>query len=437
MCFFIGYVKINIMKQMEIKNKLTKKLKEKNVIDYFNLLMILSLIIFSVFLIFNFSYQLKGIFFFDTHDFLMDFFNSIRDVSHGSGVYTEKGVIYPPLANLIFLIFSKFSTTEYLATDFDDRYTWFNYTQNIILVIVFLLISFAIYYFAILKHNQGKSLQNVLFLVFTTINVPLLHTLERGNLILLTVAFIAFFFYNYKSENKILRELSLVSLAIAFGLKIYPAIFGWLLVCDKRYKEIVRVVCYAVLALLIPSFFFGGPICIWWMVRNIFTFSFSRISISIEILNIIGESKFLQIAYEIYSKLSIIVLFLTVLVFLFYSFKVKQNWKSVLYVCLIFISLPPVSAIYNWLIFIVPISMLIKEEKLNKSNVGYFIGMVLPFVFIPKFISRGEFNIVQTSNSLIMKACIIALSVMFIYEAIIFAVKFFKEKSISNKKIDL
>lgn len=425
------------MKQMEIKNKLTKKLKEKNVIDYFNLLMILSLIIFSVFLIFNFSYQLKGIFFFDTHDFLMDFFNSIRDVSHGSGVYTEKGVIYPPLANLIFLIFSKFSNTEYLATDFDDRYTWFNYTQNIILVIVFLLISFAIYYFAILKHNQGKTLQNVLFLVFTAINVPLLHTLERGNLILLTVAFIAFFFYNYKSENKILRELSLVSLAIAFGLKIYPAIFGWLLVCDKRYKEIVRVVCYAILALLIPSFFFGGPICIWWMVRNIFTFSFSRISISIEILNIIGESKFLQIAYEIYSKLSIIVLFLTVLVFLFYSFQVKQNWKSVLYVCLIFISLPPVSAIYNWLIFIVPISMLIKEEKLNKSNVGYFIGMVLPFVFIPKFISRGEFNVVQTSNSLIMKACIIALSVMFIYEAIIFAVKFFKEKSISNKKIDL
>ena len=81
--------------------------------------------------------------------------------------------------------------------------------------------------------------------------------------------------------------------------------------------------------------------------------------------------------------------------------------------------------------------MLIKEEKLNKSNVGYFIGMVLPFVFIPKFISRGEFNVVQTSNSLIMKVCIIALSVMFIYEAIIFAVKFFKEKSISNKKIDL
>ena len=39
-------------------------------------------------------------------DFFMDFFNSIRDAAQGSGVYSERGVIYPPMANLIFLLLS-------------------------------------------------------------------------------------------------------------------------------------------------------------------------------------------------------------------------------------------------------------------------------------------------------------------------------------------
>ena len=44
------------------------------------------------------SFMLEG------DDFLMDFYNSVRDVAQGTGVYTERHVIYPPMANLVMLL---------------------------------------------------------------------------------------------------------------------------------------------------------------------------------------------------------------------------------------------------------------------------------------------------------------------------------------------
>ena len=40
--------------------------------------------------------------------------------------------------------------------------------------------------------------------------------------------------------------------ALAAGLKLYPAIFGLLLLFDKKYKEAIRLVVYGILAVVIP-----------------------------------------------------------------------------------------------------------------------------------------------------------------------------------------
>ena len=81
--------------------------------------------------------KFADIFFLRCADFFMDFFNSIRDAAQGGAVYTERRVIYPPLANLIFLALSRFTPESYNDTPFEDRYEWPEYFSTMMLAVVF------------------------------------------------------------------------------------------------------------------------------------------------------------------------------------------------------------------------------------------------------------------------------------------------------------
>ena len=61
-----------------------------------------------------------------------------------------------------------------------------------------------------------------------------------------------FFVFNYNSENTVIRNLALLSLAIATGLKLYPVFFGLLLLNKKHKEDAVKAIVYDV-ALFYPS----------------------------------------------------------------------------------------------------------------------------------------------------------------------------------------
>ena len=67
---------------------------------------------------FNPNAGFEALFFRSGEDMFMDFFNSVRDAAQFARVYTERRVIYPPLANLLFLIFSRFLPASYTDTAF-------------------------------------------------------------------------------------------------------------------------------------------------------------------------------------------------------------------------------------------------------------------------------------------------------------------------------
>ena len=70
---------------------------------------------------FNPNAGFEKLFFRSGEDMFMDFFNSVRDAAQFARVYTERRVIYPPLANLLFLIFSRFLPASYTDTAFAER----------------------------------------------------------------------------------------------------------------------------------------------------------------------------------------------------------------------------------------------------------------------------------------------------------------------------
>ncbi|MFR5102025.1 MAG: hypothetical protein ACLTE4_05750, partial [Christensenellaceae bacterium] len=98
--------------------------KRKNPAEFFAAFMAVSLIIYLIASLIWGGKVLCGIFFADGTDLFMDFFNSVRDVSQGTGVYTDRGVIYPPMANLIFLLCLRLIPEEYATTPFDQRHNW-------------------------------------------------------------------------------------------------------------------------------------------------------------------------------------------------------------------------------------------------------------------------------------------------------------------------
>lgn len=85
-----------------------------------------------------------------------------------------------------------------------------------------------------------------------------LYAFERGNPVMYTMFFLWGGIVLKDSNSKFLRELGLIFVAISAGFKLYPALFGFIWLAEKRYKEAVRLVIYGLMAFFIPFLFVGN-----------------------------------------------------------------------------------------------------------------------------------------------------------------------------------
>ena len=194
-------------------------------------------------------------------DWFMDFFNSIRD-SAASNVYTERNSIYPPLAVAFFRFLGRMIPYAEVALDPRDNYEMQKSQSCIMIYLFYTLIVVLGTYRLVYKKAFDKKYESdydkktkriaAVFSFLTIFSYPLMYCMERGNIVSLAVAFTVFFVFFKDSESKAVREISYICLALAAGLKLYPAIFGLLLLFDKKYKEAIRLVIYGILAVVIP-----------------------------------------------------------------------------------------------------------------------------------------------------------------------------------------
>lgn len=193
-------------------------------------------------------------------DMYMDFFNSIRD-GGSDNVYSERNNIYPPLCVLIFRIFSKLIDPDLVSTHFKQRTSLQSDQLCMMIYILFALICIMsmvrlIESYANIKSVGKMKLQAAIISFAMIISYPVMFCLERGNILILSVIFAMFFFFFKDSENKVVRELSYISLALSAAIKLYPAIFGLSLIIEKKYKEAARLMLYGVIIVAGPIVFF-------------------------------------------------------------------------------------------------------------------------------------------------------------------------------------
>lgn len=203
----------------------------------------------------------------DEQDTGMDFYNSVTYV-RGRVPYTQFDTVYPPLANALYLAVMHAVPNE-ISDTWGESYldaiahrmtaSDLRLHQDTAFAFLVSLSLLAVLFFQLCYHSiGGGKVTRFLFSTAMLLSMGVLQAIERGNIILLAVCLVMFFLRFKDSRSRVLSELALVALAAAAGLKLYPAVFGLLLVLDRQYRRALRTLLYGLVLFFGPFFLFEG-----------------------------------------------------------------------------------------------------------------------------------------------------------------------------------
>lgn len=393
----------------------------------FIILMVISLFALMVVFLLTRGDAMERFWFHDTADSGMDFFHSIEYV-RGRWPYEIFETLYPPLANLFFLIVYAFipeSVTENWTYDFMEsvnrRQTVFDlrtYQSCFMVFLLFVIVVVLMIAITVYRYFQKKSIKYAGTLTICFIfSYGFLYALERGNIVLLAAAFSLFFVCFYRSENKILKELALIALAIAAGLKLYPCFLGLLLLKEKDFSSAVRAVIYGIATFILPCFAFREglealPMWLNILINHTTTIEEPWFGIGIpnafadaaHLIDLIFGSNFADSSFTVVSII-VAVIFLIMSVFL------EKNWMSAL--AITFAMLFQDQSSYFFCMTLIPLMLFLgEEEKFTLENTIPFIvmmTMVLPFPILETY------NVCYPRNSIIHIAMFVFLLWSIVY----------------------
>lgn len=343
----------------------TIKLTEKNSTFFIK--------IFWVIILFSFVAWLLGLFISPQGHQLDLFFLRMKDfwgdatvVTHfvcERNPYQHLGSNYPPLPYLIYYMFACVSSTP------EGGYSEYYYQPAwTMLFVLFLFVNLGLLWYICAKQFQkGFSFDSMMIGLAMCLSGSMLFAFERGNAIIPAILAITIYIFYYDSECNWKKELALFCLAIAFNIKLSPAIFGVLLICSRDRRSIFKVIVYSICLFFLPFLFFEGGIHdLFRLIQNINSFASSHVGYSI--INgtglIAGYYQFVALFFgndfEISVKTYLLFRCLSgeVSLMLFLgTFHQNEKWKQVLNLTLILLILPSVSHEYN-ILFLIPTTIL-------------------------------------------------------------------------------
>ena len=202
---------------------------------------------------------------------------------------------------------------------------------------------------------------------------------------MLSLVFILLFMLFKDSESMFLRELSLISLAIAGVLKIYPLFFGVYLLSKRKYKESIRVALYFTALLILPFLFFEGGISNFSVyLDNVFRFAYleereygfvnmSFFSLISKLLDFIGMGK-------LSALVSLVVSFVLLALSVNLAIRTKSDVCRSLVILYVICLVPPVSYFYT-LVFMLP--CFIEISNGNREGDEIYIALLGIISFLP------------------------------------------------------
>ena len=196
----------------------------------------------------------------DEHDSFMDHFNSVKNFGYHDSLadmYMGERQIYPPLVMLVYyLMYRLVPSWLVFSTGYEARLRQeaaFPFMMQFVLISILLAV--------VLYHlTEGTPRHKWLVTALLFCSTPMIYLIERGNIIYPALLFITLFFLLKDSPTPWKREVGSLCLAVAAGLKLYPALFGLLLINRRQWKQGVRCMLYGVLVSFIPLLIIGVEI---------------------------------------------------------------------------------------------------------------------------------------------------------------------------------
>ena len=323
----------------------------------------------------------------DTSGILPDLSQTIAEAKWLSPYSMDTYAIYPPLTYLLFSVLANcipgFPSMTASITPIGST------------VMIYFIIFCVVFTFVMVERYAECSSPIKLWISCAYIlSAPFIFALERGQPILLTVLLCGVFLQHYDSGNRIKRELALVALALAFNMKMTPALLGLLLLQKKQYREAFRCVAYG-----LGLFFF--PIL---LLENNVGETVRRMTEGIRLFSVIGDEPGYGFRISIASWVSLIgaiagfprimtvcctwilsaiVPIMMLMVFLC----TDQYWKRALALILIIACVSAFSWIYN-ICYLLPVALLFirslhEKDRLTKSDLLFIILFLLAFIPLP------------------------------------------------------
>lgn len=198
-----------------------------------------------------------------THEYsFADYFYHIFYGSDLTKTYNSYDVdpCFPPFAYLFYNYLYKIAPVAEMESLREVQfYPYYMFIFVIAMSLCIVLLSFGIRIFFEKRSEAVGSAKSLLLTVLMIFSVPVgMSAIERANSALVVLILLIYAMAFKDSENRALRELSLILIAIAANLKLYPAIFGLLYIKEKRWKEAARLVVYGVVLFVVPFFFMEG-----------------------------------------------------------------------------------------------------------------------------------------------------------------------------------
>ncbi|MDO4563671.1 MAG: glycosyltransferase family 87 protein [Clostridia bacterium] len=341
---------------------------------------------------------LYGILFKDRKDTFMDFFNCIIHVNGGDPY--SLGCIYPPLAYIVFGLFYILTPTAMRTESaFALRSSQLGMMEFFFfsLIVVLLLAT-------VLYSLRAHSWRGMFFSAFTLFSPIFVFAFERGNIVTLAFVLTAMFFLFKDSNNVLVRHCAFICLALAAGIKVYPAIFGFVLILEKRWKDSAICVLYGLLAFFLPFLFFGGFSQVGVLMENIFNFSArSGYHYRVELSNTFEF--FLVRVFgmgDMGEKLSAAAAAVIVLLCGATAFFQNERWKSVCAFALLTAIAPGTSYIYSLVFMAIPLAMFLSKKDFRRIDIVY--AALFAMLFVPvRFMNDSLYY----ENTLVTLTCVL------------------------------
>ncbi len=333
------------------------------------------------------SNSLLGLFFLDRDDSFMDLFNPIA-FTRSANPYdnAEMGAIYPALCYAIYKFLSLFFSAD--LADAGAKAMRSSAPGALMTVVFSQLFFIALVLFCLYLFRNKSRLYGIASIITILFASPIIYQWERANILGLALILLMVYIVGMNSENKIIREISYICLALSASLKIYPAVFGILLLLEKRWKDTIKTAIYGIIAFFLPFWFFDGIESIKCFVTNLTSgaqttnYNNTGVGFRIDLATNISIVKWLigkDGSMPTRWQTLILVFFCVILAS--GIFLLKEKWKKLLCITIIMIIIPAFGFEYSACFYIIPFAYFMQESR--KGVMDYFYSFAFFMLLAP------------------------------------------------------